>query len=176
MAGKAGRGHGAIQIPHISFATQASHFMNLPKHHQSVNRTPVSYDNDSEIISEFVDGKLKVTETKQGGLLRSKEIQGVRTEKYGYDSFGRLTSIANTPGSNYEYLRNELGSVYKVLSNNKPIWEILINPQSHAKTRLNYDRKGYLRSAIELETKHILSSEELTSLASIQQIKLRHAQ
>jgi len=41
MTEKAGRGSDAIQIPHITFAAQHAHFMNVPKLHQSVNRTPV---------------------------------------------------------------------------------------------------------------------------------------
>ena len=41
MAGKAGKVSDGVQIPHIGFASQDAHFMNLLKSHRSVNRTPV---------------------------------------------------------------------------------------------------------------------------------------
>ena len=138
--------------------------------------TKYSYDNDSVIISEFVDGKLKVTEIKKNGLLRSREIQGVRTEVFGYDKAGRLTSVSNSPGSLYEYIRNEQGETIKALANGKPIWEIIDMPESANKAKMMFDKNGKLQSAIDLSTKKILNNEELASVALKYGVALRHPQ
>ena len=42
MARKAGTDPSKIQIPQVAFDAQATHFMNLLRHHQSLNQTPVT--------------------------------------------------------------------------------------------------------------------------------------